>query len=145
MDHALKDFLNQSGFTTDQIDLIPGDASRRHYYRLHHNDETRIVMDSKAEIPSFQAFVHVANYLAQFDLSAPRIIAADPENGYMVLEDFGDQSLTKMLKAYPDLEYHLYEHAVLSLVHLQKKSIQGVDLPPYNVDKFWQENRLIVF
>ena len=74
------------------LQAASADASFRRYYRINLRGESLIVMDASAETSSCTPFVRIANLLAGAGLHVPRIIAAAPERGWMVLSDLGTQT-----------------------------------------------------
>src|SRR3546814_14781085 len=63
-------------------------------------------------------FIKVAQYLAGHGLRAPEIIAAQPDAGWVLLEDFGDARTRDWLDENPGGEQAAYEGAVDALMRL---------------------------
>jgi N-acetylmuramate 1-kinase len=59
-----------------------------------------------------KAFLAVARHLVSLGLSAPRLIAADSDQGFLLLEDFGDAIFARIAAAQPEMEPVLYAAAV---------------------------------
>lgn len=93
-------FLAQSGWSDATAAPVSGDASSRSYTRLTNNvGHTAILMDASAEpTQSTQRFVAVAKRLADHDISAPEILHADLDAGFLLLEDFGDGLIADHLR-----------------------------------------------
>jgi aminoglycoside/choline kinase family phosphotransferase len=83
-------------------------------------------------LASVRAFLAVGERLAALGLSAPRVLAARPEAGLLLLEDLGDDLLARVAEARPGEEPALYEAAVDVLVALRGASAEG--LPRYDAD-----------
>lgn len=135
---ALFEFLSEqitwqaAGFTH-----LQGDASTRSYARLVGGPSPALLMDSppKADGPvirdgksyselaalaeDVRPFVAVANALKELNLAAPKIFAADLDQGILLLEDFGDLAFAKALAANHDQE-ELWRAAVDVLLHLRR-------------------------
>jgi len=138
-------FLDAAGWRGAEIVPRPGDASTRSYARVSLNGRKAMLMDQPqaAEAPAAAAdatpeerralgynavarlagadtarFVAVANYLRGLGLSAPEIYAADPAQGFVLIEDLGDDLYADVLAAGGD-ERQLYESAaeVLAALH----------------------------
>ncbi|NNL56688.1 MAG: phosphotransferase [Pseudomonadales bacterium] len=77
--------------------MVAGDASFRRYFRLFAADDSYIVMDAPPAQENVPAFIEVANTLRKAGLRAPCIYAQDIEQGFLLLEDFGDQMLKQEL------------------------------------------------
>jgi aminoglycoside/choline kinase family phosphotransferase len=65
-------------------------------------------------------FLHVADWLHRWRMSAPQVIAADAKIGQVLLEDLGDDLFSRLLARGGD-ERALYEAAVDLLVFLQSR------------------------
>lgn len=82
-----------------KIESMPGDAGMRSYYRIFADDnKTYVVMDCLPSYANVQSFVNIADFLLKNDFSAPKIIKQDVEQGFLIIEDFGDISLKKYLE-----------------------------------------------
>ena len=120
---ALTDsFLARSGWGDATRRDLAGDASMRRYVRLcNPSGEVAIVMDappgSNADI---RPFVIIARHLKDCGLSAPRIYVQDAPNGFLLLEDLGDDLFARVLLDTPDLESPLYQTATDVLIDLPR-------------------------
>jgi aminoglycoside/choline kinase family phosphotransferase len=110
-------FIAASGWGDARETLLAGDASFRKYYRLHRGDQTVVVMDSPAAHEPVGPFVAIGRHLLALGFSPPEILAEDSEQGFLLLEDLGDDTYSRMLEAGFD-ERQLYERAVDVLVAL---------------------------
>ena len=119
-------FLASAGWGSATRRHLAGDASDRRYERLRLGSATAVLMDSPpggADDPA--AFVAMAGHLRGLGLSAPAVLAADLPNGFLLLEDLGDDLFARLLEAEPGRELPLYDAAVDVLLQLQK-----ADAPP---------------
>ena len=118
-------FLDRAGWGRATRTMLAGDASFRRYERLHMGDGSRaVLMDAPpARGEDVRPFVSVAQYLAALGLSPPRILAADAEHGFLLLEDLGDDLFARVI---PDRAHEgaLYAHAVETLAAIQRSSIE---------------------
>jgi aminoglycoside/choline kinase family phosphotransferase len=143
---ALKaDFLGAAGFGLACRERMPGDASTRVYERLMMPEgDSAIFMDQPPSAESqpcppdatpaerralgynamarlaagrVEAFVACADWLRGLGLSAPRILAAEPEHGLAVIEDLGDDLYARLIDDGLD-EAPLYAGAIDALVRL---------------------------
>ncbi len=73
-----------------EFDNIAGDASFRRYFRLRVDGLSRILMDAPPPGENVKPFIDVARRLTSAHLHAPEIVHADVANGYLLLEDLGD-------------------------------------------------------
>lgn len=112
-------FIARAGWGDARESLLAGDASFRKYFRLKRGDKTVVVMDSPAAHEPVGPFVRVGNHLRALGLSAPEILAEDAANGFLLLEDLGDDTFARVLAAGGD-EGELYACATDVLVALHQ-------------------------
>ena len=113
-------FLQQAGWGAARRAFLAGDASDRSYDRLWRGSETAVLMDAppgKGDDPA--AFLAIADHLRQLGLSAPRCLARDLSQGFLLLEDLGDGLFARLVAADPQAEPGLYGAAVDVLLRLQ--------------------------
>jgi aminoglycoside/choline kinase family phosphotransferase len=124
---------------------LAGDASFRRYYRLAGNRGTAVLMDAPPPQEDIGPFVAVAGLLRELGLSAPEVLAEDRAKGFLLLEDFGDDTYTRLLARGAD-EPALYRLAVDTLVALQRAAEpRGTpELPPYDIERLLGEAALFV-
>ena len=103
-------FLAAAGWGEALRAPLAGDASNRRYERLQAADGApAVLMDAPPEKgEDVRPFVAIAEYLTGLGLSAPRILAADPEHGFLLLEDLGDDLFARVVLDRPPLETELY-------------------------------------
>jgi aminoglycoside/choline kinase family phosphotransferase len=129
----------------DTVRLASADASFRRYFRVNTSGEalTRIVMDAPPARENSAPFVHVAQLMAGAGVKAPQILEWDRENGFLLLDDLGFQTMLDVIDpADPAAARPLYEQAIDSLIRWQLASKPDV-LPPY--DKALLERELALF
>jgi aminoglycoside/choline kinase family phosphotransferase len=112
------DFVARAGWADARESLLAGDASFRKYFRLTRSGGTAVVMDSPAAHEPVGPFVRIGRHLLAMKLSAPEILAVDEANGFLLLEDLGDDTFARVLANGGD-EAELYARAtdVLVTVH----------------------------
>lgn len=116
-----RQFLATTEWANAESSLLAGDASNRKYYRLGrpNSAETAVLMDAPPEEgEDVRPFVHIAHHLLGAGLSAPRILARDEINGFLLLEDLGDALFARAIPDNPALESTLYATATDALVAL---------------------------
>lgn len=119
-DHLAADFATRAGWGAARRLPLAGDASARRYVRLvAASGATSVLMDAPPGLVEPVAdFTRVARHLRNLGLSAPEVLAEDPAQGFLLLEDLGDALFARRLEADPDLEAPLYTAATDVLVHL---------------------------
>lgn len=88
-------------------------------------------------------FLSVTAYLRRRGFSAPEVLAADPETGFVLLEDLGDGLFARVCAAEPDREGELYAAAVDLLAELQSEAPPDGALPPYDAATLRREAMLL--
>jgi len=91
-------FLKNAGFAMARLDPLPSDASARRYTRLLGGPRPALLMEAPPP-ENTRPFIAIAAHILGVGLSAPEIIAADPEAGLVLLEDFGDATHAALLDA----------------------------------------------
>ena len=69
-----------------------------------------VLMDAPPPMEDVRPFLLIDQKLEELGYSAPHVYAQDSENGFVLLEDFGDSTYTRLLKNGAD-EKKLYELA----------------------------------
>jgi aminoglycoside/choline kinase family phosphotransferase len=136
----------------DSLVRLPGDASTRKYYRVHSGAKTYIVMrmepfqEQGEQLP----FLVVQKHLSEAGVDVPQVLDVDSSRGFILLEDLGDVTLLRKLQDVrtPDIERHLYEKVIDSLVQLQivasqnpqKKNLDAFKLRFDHEKLMWEMN-----
>lgn len=128
-----------------RIEKLPADASFREYSRVYYGNKTAILMDSSKELKSMESFIKIDNILLQKGFSVPKILAQDTHNGFLLLEDFGDYTYTKLLadRTGQESESELYKKAIDVLISLQKQTTSK-EIPLYSNEILMKEVLLMI-
>jgi len=116
---AMAAFLDACGWGGFAAVPLTGDASFRRYYRLAGDGSSTVLMDAPPPQEEVGPYVVVAGLLRRLGFSAPEVLAEDHEEGFLLLEDFGDDTYTRLLDRGID-EPALYALAVDTLIALQR-------------------------
>ncbi|MGJ8564518.1 MAG: phosphotransferase [Alphaproteobacteria bacterium] len=146
-------FLNRAGWGDAERIAVPGDASTRGYERLKLGPQKAVLMDAPkaAEAPSepegasvedrrvlgynalarlagpnMESFTSIAKELTKRGFSAPHILGADLDAGFVLLEDLGDGLFARVIEENPALERPLYEAAIDTLAAIYRCSFPDV-------------------
>lgn len=131
-DQDRQTFLKAHGGDGGAETPLQSDASFRRYFRVTVGAAPRLVMDAPPGQEDVGPFVTIAEHLLSLGLSAPWIHAADRERGFVLLEDFGDDTYTKLLADGAD-EEPLYALAIDVLAALHKHpQAKALHLPAYD-------------
>ena len=137
-------FLAEQGFTDANVIALDQDASHRQYFRIEQSSQTHILMDAPPSLENPKAFVDVSNYLTALGARVPVILATDLENGFILLEDLGAQTMTNLLNAGTS-ETALYQEATSALVNLHHgyhNCKEKPALPNYDLATLLNETKL---
>lgn len=136
-------FLHAHGWKEDDITALPGDASFRRYFRLQRATQRAMLMDAPPPQEDVRPFIQVAQHLQQLGLSAPQILAQDVAHGWLLLEDFGDATYTRLLAHGAD-EVQLYQLALDTLLYLhQHPQASTIKLAAYDEAVLLREASLL--
>jgi N-acetylmuramate 1-kinase len=116
-----------SGFT---LTTASADASFRRYFRATLADgSSRIAMDAPPEREDCRPFIHVARLLLEAGVHAPRVLAQDLGQGFLLLDDLGTRTYLDVLDGAN--APGLFSDAVDVLIRWQLATRDG-ELPPYD-------------
>lgn len=137
--------LDSAGWAAAESKPLAGDASFRRYDRLTLGDRRAVLMDAPAPMEDIQPFMAVAKRLTALGLSAPAVIAADIAAGFLLLEDLGDDTYTRVIAAGGD-EPALYALAIDLLIALHRRPAAetACGMPAYDDALLLREAALLV-
>ncbi|TVP57603.1 MAG: aminoglycoside phosphotransferase [Halomonadaceae bacterium] len=142
---SLLDWLHQVlPAAPQEVAKVAGDASFRRYFRAHTETASGplswIVMDAPPEHEDCAPFVAIARHWQAQGLHVPEILAEDRQQGFLLLEDLGDQLYSQALtqEARADI---LYGQAINALVRIQTLP-QDLPLPAYDAGLLEREMQL---
>lgn len=138
---GLHGFLEAAGWADAVVDPIPGDASFRRYFRVQHQGRKAMLMHAPPPHEDPQPFLHVADWLTRNGLRAPEIYAAKVADGWVLLEDFGDDRMRDWLDVHADGEGAAYRTAIDALVALHSRPAGPFE--PYDLSVYQREAGLL--
>jgi len=128
--NALKNWLRAYlGKPAPLIVPITNDASFRRYFRVEMDGISYVIMDAPPDKENCLPFVDIAQRLQASGLNAPKIVASDLEQGFLLLTDLGSQLYLSALNEGPF--ENLYGDALNALV-LMQKNVDTQGLPLYD-------------
>jgi N-acetylmuramate 1-kinase len=138
-------FLHTCGWGGAVPVPLAGDASFRRYHRLQGSGRHAVLMDAPPPQEDVTPYIYVSTLLRNLGFSAPEVFAEDRAGGFLLIEDFGDGTYTRLLDRGAD-EQVLYSLAVDTLVELQRavERCGAPNLPPYDVPRLLTEAALLV-
>jgi aminoglycoside/choline kinase family phosphotransferase len=127
-------FLQNTDWAQAERKPLAGDASRRRYERLTlpNTGQKAVLMDAPPEEgEDVRPFIRIAEHLCAQGFSAPRIFHRDEAQGFLLLEDLGDDLFARVVQDKPELEPKLYGAATDCLVTLHNTPMPE-GLAPYD-------------
>jgi N-acetylmuramate 1-kinase len=124
-DRLRADFVRRAGWGDAGERLLAGDASFRKYFRLSRPRASAVVMDAPPPQEDVRPFVRIGRHLIGLGLSAPAIHAVDEDNGFLLLEDLGDDTFARVLAAGGE-EAEVYARATDVLIVLHRAGAQAL-------------------
>lgn len=141
----IESFLASAGWAGADHATLAEDASFRRYERVSRSGERAVLMDAPPEREDVRPFLAIARKLADLGFSAPGILAEDIAAGFLLLEDLGDATFTRLLDA-GEAAGPLYEMATDVLIDLHRRPAAETvppGLAPYDDDRFVTEAALL--
>jgi aminoglycoside/choline kinase family phosphotransferase len=128
--NKLKQWLDSlSANTYTNLQTASADASFRQYFRVSNkkDNKTYIIMDAPPEKEDCRPFLQVTELIRNAGVNAPDIIAVDLQQGFLLLDDLGNQPyLDNLTESNAD---KLYLDAIEALIKMQ--TIDAI-LPSYD-------------
>ncbi len=141
-------WLNQHhDWREGNLTALAGDASFRRYYRWQRDDLSAMVMDAPPPQEDIRPFVQVQQVFSRLSVSVPEIYLYEETQGFMLLQDFGDQlfaqAVTNVSEAVVDTQYQQALKLLASWQTHPDCSAVSARLPIYNEDRLRQEMQLL--
>lgn len=112
-----------------QLHSLGSDAGFRRYFRFAQGPQL-LAVDAPPSSEDTPQFLAIAQLIARQGVRSPKILAADPQQGFLLVEDFGDQLLWRAATA--DNAEQLYPLALTTLLKLQHCQDQPDLIPRYD-------------
>jgi len=130
---------------------IKGDASFRSFYRKTNNERNSIIVYAiKEKKKNLLIYDAINSLLIENKILAPRLYKENYKKNFIEIEDFGDDTVFKLLKKSGSSKVNLYKKSIDLLCKIQKikkikiKSFNGKDykIPVYEYNKLFKEAKL---
>ena len=135
-------FLAEHALDSATIAPLADDASFRRYFRVSGVERNVVLMDAPPGREDIRPFLAVARHLREFGYSPPEVFGADPDRGFVLLEDLGDEKLSTLALGGRVRGAH-YELAVDLLADLHTRPLPAA-LPPFDESLLLAEVSLFV-
>ena len=122
----IKEWIASTPYKNHTLTIASADASFRKYYRLTDEKSTVLLMDSSLEKESLEPFIDVTSRLLNAGVQAPHILERNLEDGFLIIEDFGNTHYLNLLN---EKNYkQLYSQAMDEIIKMQKADTSGLPL-----------------
>ncbi|MDB0046274.1 phosphotransferase [Candidatus Pelagibacter sp.] len=134
-----------------KLKKIKGDASFRTFYRKLNNKRNSImVYAAKEKEKNLLIYDSINSLLIDNKILAPKLYKENYKQNYIEIEDFGDDTVFKLLKKNGSNKINLYKRSIDLLSRIQKikqnkvKNFKGKNykLPIYDANKLFKEAKL---
>lgn len=130
---AIQSWLQQVLPGAIGLSAASSDASFRRYFRTECDGATYIVMDAPPSHEDCGPFIHVSQWLKEHEIAAAYVLQQDLEQGFLLLNDLGSQTMLEALETGPQENYARYQRAIALLVDMQQKDIETpLAVPDYD-------------
>lgn len=123
------------------LQLISGDASFRRYFRYQQHGTSLIAVDAPSDKEDNPRFIAVLKAYQAAQIPVPHLHFCDLEQGFMALEDLGDQQLLSLLTPESVTDYYHAALALLPQIASVTETEQGL-LPRFDRAHIATENSL---
>ncbi|MDA7770009.1 phosphotransferase [Candidatus Pelagibacter sp.] len=133
------------------IKKIKGDASFRSFYRKKNNKENSIIVYARKEKEkNLLIYAAINSLLIENKILAPKLYKENYEKNFIEIEDFGDETVFKLLRKSASNKINLYKKSIDLLIEIQKvkqniiKNFKGKNykVPIYENNKLFKEAKL---
>jgi len=131
------DWLNRVLGESYECLPLAGDASFRRYFRVTDAKSCYVLMDAPPPHEDVAPFLAVLRWLERAGIRVSKLFAEDAEQGFLLLEDFGDVTWASYREMGGDLK-PLFEDALHQL-HLLQGSDPKMVLPPFDMARMRRE------
>jgi len=130
---------------------IKGDASFRSFYRKNCNKKNSIIVyATKEKEKNLLIYDAINSLLIQNKILAPKLYKENYKKNFIEIEDFGDNTVFKLLKKSESNKVNLYKKSIDLLNNIQKikqkkiKNFKGknYNIPIYEDNKLFKEAKL---
>ena len=139
---GLAEFTARAGWADAAVEPLPGEASFRRYFRLvRTSGESAMLMHAPPPHEDPAPFLEVARWLNAGGMRAPAIFASEPQAGWVLTEDFGNDRMRDWLDLNPKNERAAYEASVEALAALHR--LPPGPFAPYDMAVYQREAALL--
>ena len=135
----LETFFGDENFV---ISIASDDASFRRYFRIERDNATFIAMDAPPSKENCKPFIRIAKHLVSGNVHAPKIIETNLDQGFLLLEDLGNQTFLSAQQKNFKLQH--YKNAIDVLINIQSLETDSANIPSYDAALLTTEMQLLI-
>ena len=124
------------------ITIASDDASFRRYFRIERDNASFIAMDAPPSKENCEPFIRIAKHLITGGVHAPKIIEANLDQGFLLLEDLGNQTFLNAQQKNFDIQH--YKNAIDILINIQSLGTDSANIPSYDHALLTTEMQLLI-
>jgi len=133
------------------IKKFKGDASFRSFYRKKNNKKNSIIVyATKEKEKNLLIYAAINSLLIENKILAPKLYKENYKQNFIEIEDFGDDTVLKLLRKSGSNKMNLYKKSIDLLIEIQKikkkkiKNFKGKNykVPIYENNKLFKEAKL---
>lgn len=123
--NKIKNFLNDLDINFTRLEKLPGDASKRKYFRVTGLKDNMILMDATQENDTrsktglsqgIDDFIIIGEYLDSINVRVPKLIARNKTDALLLEEDLGERCYLTAVNR--ESYKKLYKPAIETLIHI---------------------------
>ena len=121
-----------------KLKQIKGDASFRKFYRNQENNSILVVC-KKEKLKNLLIYDSINKILVKNKILAPNLISENYLNNYIEIQDFGDQTLFKVLKNRNINKYDIFKkiiHILKKIQTIKDKKVKNFKNQSYKVQEY---------
>ncbi len=130
----LRDWLKEILSAETDLVPLPVEASTRRFFRVVTPTSSLIAMDSPPRTENNEQFVALSEVFRNQEIPVPQIIGVDLNQGFILVEDFGDRLFFDAYKTHPTMRDLCLKLAIDNLIRLQTVRSDHIDV--YSVERF---------
>ncbi len=119
---------------------VIGDASFRHFFRVHTRTRTLIAMDAPPTSENNAQFVRLSKVFRDAGVCVPEVIASDIEQGFLLVSDLGEVMYSTVYET--DEHDAAIDAALDTMIAIARVGDANGAVPPYTPQRFHDELEL---
>ncbi len=131
----ISEFLSNTNIGEYHIAAIAPDWSARNYYRIKAKEKSYILMHCPPNYQSLDSYIAATEFFLDNGFSVPKIFTNNKKYGFLLLSDFGELKLNKLINIKSHKTQKLYSLALDNLIKLNSISTTNYNFPKHDFEK----------